>query len=183
MENAGMDNLPPIFFEIHTDLPREGPGKDKFTRRAFEMLPRLDRPRILDIGCGPCQQTMELARLSEGEVIALEMHQPYLVVLRGKIKEAGLSERIKTEKGSMFDLRFEKESFDIIWAEGSIYIIGFEQGLKEWRRILKPQGFLCVTEVAWLHADPPREIKDFWEEGYPGIASISDSLNAISQCG
>ena len=143
MENAGMDNLPPIFFEIHTDLPREGPGKDKYTRQAFEMLPRLDRPRIQDIGCGPGQQTMELARLSGGEVIALDMHQPYLEVLRAKISEAGLSERIKTVKGSMFDLQFQKESFDIIWAEGSIYIIGFKRGLREWRRLLKPYGFFA----------------------------------------
>ena len=41
----------------------------------------------------------------------------------------------------------------------------------------------CVTEVAWLKDDPPQEIKDFWEEGYPGITSISDNLNTISQCG
>lgn len=42
-----------IFFEIHQDLPREGPGRDKYTRKAFQMLPAMDKPKILDIGCGP----------------------------------------------------------------------------------------------------------------------------------
>jgi hypothetical protein len=30
----------------------------------------------------------------------------------------------------MFHLNFPDASFDVIWAEGSIYIIGFENGLK-----------------------------------------------------
>ena len=43
-------------------------------------------------------------------------------------------------------MAFPDESFDIIWAEGSISVIGFEQGIKEWRRLLKPKGFLVVHD-------------------------------------
>lgn len=178
-----MNDLPPIFFEIHQDLPREGPGKDIYTRQAFEMLPQLERPRILDIGCGPGRQTLELARLSEGEIIGLDMHQPYLDVLADRIEKAGLSDRVKTKKGSMSDLDFPEESFDIIWAEGSIYIMGFEQGLRMWQRYLRAQGFLGVTDVSWLKTDPPREIREFWKDGYPAITTIMENLNIIRACG
>ncbi|MCO5381410.1 MAG: hypothetical protein NHB15_04280 [Methanosarcina barkeri] len=34
-------------------------------------------------------------------------------------------------------LLYEKESFDLIWAEGSIYIIGFKEGLTYWKQFLK----------------------------------------------
>jgi ubiquinone/menaquinone biosynthesis C-methylase UbiE len=44
----------------------------------------------------------------------------------------------------MFEMDFPDESFDIIWGEGSISVIGFERGLKEWRRLLKPRGFFVV---------------------------------------
>ena len=77
-----------IFFEIHADLPREGPGRDKYTAKAFGTLPKLDKPRILDIGCGPGGPTMELARLSGGHVIGMDIHQPYLDRLSQKIKGA-----------------------------------------------------------------------------------------------
>jgi len=51
-----------IFFEIHKDLPREGPGGNEYTRKAFYMLGDLPpEPYILDIGCGPGMQTIELA--------------------------------------------------------------------------------------------------------------------------
>ncbi len=178
-----MNGLPPLFFEIHQDLPREGPGRDVYTRKAYEMLPRLHKPKILDVGCGPGKQTLELARLSGGEVVGLDNHQPYLDALAEKSVEADLNDRVKTVNGSMLDLNFPEEDFDIIWAEGSIYIMGFEQGLKDWQRLLKPQGFLGVTEAVWLEENPPPEIQDFWEEGYPAMTTTAGNLDTIRECG
>jgi len=103
----------------------------KYTRKAFRMLPKLDKHHILDVGCGSGIPTMELARLSNGQIIGLDINQPLLDRLTRKIEKAGLSDRAKTLKCSMFDMDFLDESFDIIWAEGSISVIGFERGLKE----------------------------------------------------
>ncbi|MDD1764347.1 MAG: hypothetical protein LUQ70_06490 [Methanobacteriaceae archaeon] len=43
-------------------------------------------------------------------------------------------------------MNFPEESFDIIWAEGSIFAVGFETGLKDWRPLIKKQGFLVVHD-------------------------------------
>jgi SAM-dependent methyltransferase len=172
-----------IFFEIHQDLPREGPGRDKYTRKAFQMIPAMDRPCILDIGCGPGGPTLELARLSNGQVIGLDTHQPYLDKLKRKIEAEGLSARVKAVSCSMFEMKFPAGSFDIIWAEGSIYIIGFERGLKEWRKLLKPNGFMVVHDACWLRPDPPQEIYEYWKELYPGIRAIPENIERIPGCG
>lgn len=37
-------------------------------------------------------------------------------------------------------------SISLIWSEGTIGIIGFEKGLKEWSRLLTPGGFLVLHE-------------------------------------
>ena len=61
-----------IFFEIHRGNPREGPGNFAATRKAYSALSDLpDRPIILDIGCGPGQQTIDLAALSEGTIYGI----------------------------------------------------------------------------------------------------------------
>ncbi len=45
----------------------------KYTRKAFRMLPQMDKPRILDVGCSPGASTLDLARLSRGEIIGLDI--------------------------------------------------------------------------------------------------------------
>lgn len=134
----------------------------KYTRKAFRMLPQLDKPRILDIGCGSGIPTLELARLSRGEVIGIDIDRPALDKFNNKIEEAGLTDRVKAINRSMFNMDFAEESLDIIWSEGSIYAIGFESGLREWKRFLKSGGFMVIHD----------------EQG-----NIKKKLDQISKCG
>ncbi len=172
-----------VFFELHSNLPREGPGSDETTRRAFEMLPeRFNKPLILDIGCGPGMQTLELARCCQGEIIAIDNHQPYVDDLNHKITKKRLSHRVTAANRSMFELDFKNKTFDIIWAEGVIYLFGFAEGLKEWKRYLKDEGFLVVSEISWLKSKVPQEIKNFWTESYSGMKDINENLKIIDKC-
>lgn len=172
-----------IFWAIHRDLPREAPGSDAATQQAWAMLPDLPAaPQILDIGCGPGAQTVVLARVSGGMVTAVDTHQPFLDELTRRAAQAGVAERIQPRNASMFDLDFA-EPFDLIWSEGAIYIIGFERGLREWRKLLQPGGFVAVTELSWLKPDPPAEALEFWQEGYPGMGTIEENLARLTAAG
>jgi ubiquinone/menaquinone biosynthesis C-methylase UbiE len=130
----------------------------------------LDKPRILDVGCGSGVPTLELARLSEGEVVGIDIDQSLLDRLNRKIERAGLSNLVQTKKCSMFKMGFADESFDIIWAEGSLSVIGFERGLKEWRRLLKPGGFLVVHAETRNMIDKLKMIPSF---GYELLNKLS----------
>ncbi len=171
-----------IFFEIHNNLPREESGRDKYTKKAFRMLPRLNNPHILDIGCGTGRPTLELAKLSKGEIIGIDIHQPFLDEFAGEIEKSGLSDRVKAINCSMFEMDFPEKSFDIIWAEGSIYVIGFERSLNEWKRFLKPDGYLAVHDMVWLRPNPPSEIYDYLKRTYPGINTVEENLKLITKC-
>jgi len=169
-------------FQAEKDRVRE--CLSKFTRKAFLMLPKLEEPQILDVGCGSGVPTMELTKLSNGQITALDVNQPLLDRLARKIEKAGLSDRVKTVKCSMFDMDFPDESFDIIWAEGSTFIIGFERALKEWRRFLKPKGFLVAHEMTWSRPDPPQEVYNYWKGlAGSGIRTVPEYLEQIPACG
>jgi ubiquinone/menaquinone biosynthesis C-methylase UbiE len=118
----------------------------KYTRRAFRVLPELESPRILDVGCGSGVPTIELAELSDGEIVGIDVDQSVLDILNRKIEKEGFLNRVKTRKCSLFEIDFPDESFDIIWAEGVSSIIGFERGLSEWRRLLRANGFLVIHD-------------------------------------
>jgi SAM-dependent methyltransferase len=120
----------------------------EYTRMAYRMLPPLERPRILDIGCGSGVVSLELARLSRGQVTGLDIDATLLQVFAGKIDAAGLRDRVIALLGDMARMDFPWGSFDVIWAEGSISAIGFARGLGEWHPFLKPSGFLVVHDDA-----------------------------------
>ncbi len=62
----------------------------------------------------------------------------FINVLNDKAKNSGLQGRVQGVVGSMDDLDFRPEEFDLIWSEGAIDNIGFEKGLHYWRDFLKP---------------------------------------------
>src|SRR3990170_2464740 len=96
-----------VFFEIHHDLPREGPGGNESTRKAYSMLRGLpDEPRILDVGCGTGMQTMELSKISRGKIDAVDNHQPFLEHLKRRAEEEGVSDRVRTVNGDMHALAY-----------------------------------------------------------------------------
>ena len=118
----------------------------KYTRQAYDMLPPLDKPRVLDIGCGSGVPTLELAGLTQGKVTGIDIDREALERLRKKIEKAGLSDRVEALYGSAADIKFADASFDLIWSEGCIHIIGFERGLHEWKRLLKSGGYMVLHD-------------------------------------
>jgi ubiquinone/menaquinone biosynthesis C-methylase UbiE len=170
------------FYEIHQDLPRQGPGSFESTRKAFSLLTDLPlNPRILDIGCGPGKQTLDLCKLTSGSIIGLDNHLPYIEILRHKVFENRLTKRVSVILGNMFFLPFCKNCFDIIWAEGSIFLIGFKRGLQEWRGLIKKGGYIAVTEISWIRNNIPEELVTYWAEYYPAMQHVDDNLRIIEE--
>ncbi|NEO99817.1 MAG: class I SAM-dependent methyltransferase [Symploca sp. SIO2E9] len=173
-----------IFFEIHCQLPREAPGNNEATAKALSLVPKLpENPIILDIGCGPGMQTLALAKITGGQIIAVDTHQPFLDELKRRAEEQNLSSQIRIQNCSMFSLNFKQESFDLIWSEGAVYIMGFQKGLQSWHRFLKPGGTLAVTELSWLVNNPPEEPLKFFRNEYPKMKHIEENISIIKQLG
>jgi ubiquinone/menaquinone biosynthesis C-methylase UbiE len=176
-----MENL---FFTVFDGLPRLGPGDNGSTRKAFYSLPAFSQQaHILDIGCGTGMQTLELARLAPCQILALDNHEAYLRNLKMRAREMNLGSKISTIVGDMHNLPFSEAEFDLIWSEGGIYIIGFEKGLKEWRKFLKPGGFLAVSELIWLSPDPPERAVEFWKNEYPSMKPDHVCKESIAAAG
>ncbi len=173
-----------FFFKLHRGLPREGPGDDQSTAQAFRLISGLPpEPLILDVGCGPGAQTLLLVRLCRGFVAALDNHRPFLDELRARAAAQDIDRRIFPIQGTMTALPFPAGTFDLIWSEGAIYITGFENGLKMWRPLVKAGGAIAVSEISWLAKDPPRELREFWQSGYPAMKAIPENLAVIRACG
>src|SRR5690606_10021685 len=154
------------------------------TARALSFVGELDeKARILDVGCGTGAQTMVLARNTTGQITAVDRFPAFLDKLGEKLRAEGLQDRVQTVRALMTELPYPDESFDLIWAEGSIYIMGFANGLQAWRRMLKPGGYIVVSEISWLTGSRPAEVEDFWVADYAEIDTISNKIAVVEASG
>src|SRR5690606_13947499 len=117
-----------IFFEVFESLPRQGPGNRACTARALQLCGELPAsPVVLDLGCGTGAQTLHLAELTNGSIVALDNHAPSIERLRAIIAERGRDGRIRAEIGDMANPDLPPGSFDLAWSEGAFYNIGIDR--------------------------------------------------------
>ena len=178
-----------IYKVFDPSLPRLGPGSSESTKKALNMvMPFINREitsslRVLDIGCGNGAQTIELAAHVDMIITAVDNHQPFLDELKRRAVQKGVSNKIRPCLGDMNNLGMEKESFDLVWAAGSLYHAGFERGLGICRDLLVSGGGLCASELSWLRPDSPEECREFFDEIYPAIVDIDSNIDIIKNNG
>ncbi|RPH93083.1 class I SAM-dependent methyltransferase [candidate division KSB1 bacterium] len=176
--------FPPLFYEVFGNLPRQGPGGDAYTLKALSLIPNKESIRdILDVGCGSGAPTMVLARNTTANIVALDNCPPFLETLQKTAQESGFDKRIRCVNGDMSKPEFAPDSFDLIWSEGAIACVGFEQGLKIWKPLLRANGCVAVTDLCWFTENPPKEIYDYLTGFYPGMMSAAESLKAVERAG
>lgn len=173
-----------VFWRLHRRLPRQAPGSDTSTARLLDLAGPLPAcPRALDIGSGPGCSAVLLAREAGAVVTAVDIHAPFHEELRDAARAAGVADLINTSTASMAALPFEDASFDLLWAEGSAYVMGFDAALRQWRRLLVPGGTLVLTECEWTTDTPAPVARDFWAKAYPAMRTTARNVQAALDAG
>lgn len=174
-----------LIIDFHKNSERQGPGSEDDTLKALNYLnlPTDQNLKLADIGCGSGGQTISLAKNLNGQITAVDLFPEFLNELNEKSQILGLANRIVTLEKSMDDLPFSEGEFDLIWAEGAIYNIGFENGLKKWKDYLKVGGYLAVSEITWITQSRPKEIEEFWKSEYPEINVASNKIKQLENIG
>ena len=173
-----------LICEYFLNTERQGPGSPEVTLKALGFIDNLtDQSLIADLGCGTGGQTMVLAQHAPGHITGLDFFPGFIDRFNRNARGLNLQDRVKGIVGSMDNLPFGEGELDLIWSEGAIYNIGFERGLNEWRRYLKPGGYIAVSESSWFTDERPAEINDFWVNAYPEIDTIPGQVAKIHKAG
>lgn len=173
-----------VFFEVYEGLPRQGPGSRQSAMAALALCRDLPpAPAILDLGCGSGGQTLHLADLTAGTIVALDLHAPSVAHLMRTVAERGLADRVRPIVGDMAAPDLPAESFDLVWSEGALYNLGIDTALGVCRGLLRPGGYLAFTDAVWRRDDPPAEVKAAFDADYPTMGRAADVLALIARRG
>lgn len=172
-----------LFFEVFEALPRQGPGSWACAEQAFRLCTGLPpAPAVLDLGCGVGAQTLYLAELAAGRIVAVDSHAPSIARLNATLAARGLSPRVEARVGDMADPGLPPGSFDLIWSEGALYNLGIDPALRVCRRLLRPGGCLAFTDAVWRKDDPPDEVRAAFAE-YATMGRAEDIVALLEKHG
>lgn len=171
---------------VNLPLERQGPGSINSTLKALSFTGLEAKPglNVLDAGSGTGAASLVLAEKLQANITSIDLLEAFTKEARRRVKDSKkLKSKIEFITGSMDQLEIEEQSLDLIWSEGAIYNIGFENGINYFKKFLKPSGFLAVSEITWLTSDRPQEIHDFWAEAYPEIGLASEKIKILESQG
>ncbi|GLP97937.1 MerR family transcriptional regulator [Paraferrimonas sedimenticola] len=170
------------FMKVYETLERWGPGSESETLKAFKLVGNQPKT-VLEIGCGKGLATRVLAEQTGALITAVDNEQSALDALDTAMTKLGYGKQVSTVCSSMTELPFEPNSFDLIWAEGSAYIMGVEKALKAWKPLLSDDGVMMISDLVWLTDDRTPEVEAFWLKDYPDIQTVDTRLAQIEAAG
>ena len=165
-------SLVSAIYEVFGPLSQGAPGNDASTLRALDAVPgRNAVRRVLDLGVGHGRTTFALAQaLPDARITAVEIHAPFVERISQCASETAVADRVHALCGDMAKINVAAESIDLVWAEGSIYVVGMERALATWRPWLRPGGCVAFSDFVQWTGNLSKEARAFWAVEYPDMA-------------
>jgi SAM-dependent methyltransferase len=119
---------------------------------------------ILDAGCGTGQSSAYIAENYGCQVTSIDSNQLMVEKARKRFNTLNLS--IETMVANTESLPFSNDSFDLVLSESVIIFTELSRTLKEFNRVLKPNGKLIAIEMVLeksLSQSEQEEIMQFYE--------------------
>ncbi len=154
-----------------------------------ERIPQTSTANILEIGCGVGYNTRNLAeRFLDCQFKGVDLSPEHVVTAT---KEASKLPNLNFEQGDFHRLRFEKDSFDVVFAvECLCQGTDWQIAIAETQRVLRPQGRLlvidCFRQSPLADYDPDIQLAARLVEKTMAVeefAVLDDWLRVAEACG
>ena len=134
----------------------------------------------IDIGCGPGNLDVELAKRSNLTIIGLDIDADMKPLFEQKMRDAGIQERVRFVEGDAQKLPFPDDYADMIVSRGTLtFIPDIAQCLREVDRVLKPTG-VALLGGRYIYTPQAYKISDeklgqiVAESGVAGAQLVTD---------
>lgn len=126
-------------------------GLLNYLEKVISVIPKTRNYRMLDIGCGTGVPTLVLSEQFNCSITAIDTDNTALTFFQNKVNASKNQNRIDIQNVNFFDFRAQKNSFDIILAEGFLNVVGFEAGFTKVIEFLKPGGYFIIHDEVKDH--------------------------------
>ena len=101
--------------------------------------------KCIDIGAGTGLLGIELAKISELEITALDISPAMVKLASEEVTLNGMEKRVSVRQGDAQELPFEDDYFDLVVSKGTLWFFKDKvKAFKEIYRVLKPGGITYI---------------------------------------
>lgn len=125
--------------------------------------------KVLEVACNMGTTAIEIAKQFGCEVIGIDLDEEALEKARQNIAENKMEDLVQVQRANATKLPFEDNSFDIVINEAMLTMLPVEakeKAIREYLRVLKPNGFLLTHDVL-LNTEDAEQI----------LADLRDAIN------
>ena len=155
------------------------PGGLQTTKKAWQKMHAFPHDVILDAGCGTGRTLAYLAEKNLSRLIGIDHNKNMIQRARDRLNEYP---EVELFSADLTKLPLENETIDGIFSESVTSFIPVKAGLKEYHRILREEGILClieITAVKPLSSQEKDKINQFY--GTKSVLTKSEWHQAIEE--
>ncbi|MER5545288.1 class I SAM-dependent methyltransferase [Streptomyces sp. NPDC002589] len=156
-------------------------------RHAADLVADLLGPAatVLDLGSGYGGSARALAERFGCRVVALDLSEEHNRRHREANARQGLDGLIEVVTGSLNDLPYAAEHFDVVWSlEVLCHVTDRDRALAEAVRVLKPGGALVFSDIMAAEETPAQAVRPALSRlGVQSLATVSFYLEQLSALG
>jgi arsenite methyltransferase len=136
------------------------PGGEALTRRSVAGMALPAGAVIADLGCGTGSSALLIAQETELQVHGIDRGASNIERARKRQQECGIEPtKLRFQQGDMSKLPFQNQELDAIIAECTFSLMADQPAvLKEFNRVLHPDGSLLISDMA-IEGALPQDIE------------------------
>lgn len=158
------------------EINRPPGGKDS-VRQLVQNCFINENSKVLDVGCNTGYCSFEVCHLAKCHVMGIDISPEMIHAAKEFKKSDPMGNLVEFEVADGIKIPFTQNSFDVVLSGGSTAFIDNKQAaIKEYKRVLKPWGFLADINFFYARPVPKKVINDLnalmgikiqkWDENY-----------------
>lgn len=163
LENMTPKDIQEMSYNEMIGLVRETnrtPGGLKTIRIVAEKLMLNNNSKILDIGTSTGHSALEFSRLLNCEVIGIDINEMSLKTAQERVDKFELH-KTKFMLDDATHMKFPDKTFDVVFAGNVTSLVSDrENALKEYWRVLKPNGYLVAVPMYYIEKPSEKMVDD-----------------------
>jgi arsenite methyltransferase len=166
--------------------PRLHPGGPALTGRLIEALAVGPGNEVADIGCGPGESSLQVARATGARVIGVDLSSDSIAAARTATQREGLEELVEFVVADAESLPLPDGAVDGVLCECSLCTFpDKERAAAELARVLRPGGRLALSDMVGQSERLPAALRtlEAWVACVAGVRSPGELVELLAGAG